>query len=139
MDQIRDWSRIEAEALFGNGGYKTGAGFEVRVVELSVALVLLEVGRILRRQKRALVMVKPPGNLWRTGILEIDYCVLVAIKLFLIKQGTGAMQQAGVDKLDIIANPFPVEAREERGGRSPIKTLIVIENPNFQAFPLQCR
>jgi hypothetical protein len=38
--------RIEAEALLGDHGNKTGAGLEIRIVELAVALILLEVGGI---------------------------------------------------------------------------------------------
>ena len=45
-DQFRHRTGIEAEALFGDHGNKTGAGLEIRIVELAVALILLEVGGI---------------------------------------------------------------------------------------------
>src|SRR5439155_22486315 len=63
---------------------------------------------------------------------------LVAVKLLFIEQRSGAMQQACKDELNIIANPLPAESREQRSRRSPIKTPVVVENPNSQAFPLQC-
>ena len=83
-------------------------------------------------------MIKPPGNFGRTRIFEIDDCILVAVKLLFIEQRPGAMQQAREDELNVIANPLPVESREQRSRRSPIKTPVVVENPNSQAFPLQC-
>jgi hypothetical protein len=43
------------------------------------------------------------------------------------------MQQARENKLNVAANPFAIETREQRSGRSPIKAFVVIEHPNFQA------
>ena len=44
------------------------------------AAILAEVFRVGGCKERALVMVKPPGHPRRTGILEIDDGVLVAVK-----------------------------------------------------------
>jgi len=62
------------------------------------------------------MMVEPPGDLGRAGILEVHDGVLVAIELLFIKQGPGAVQQAGENEFDVAANPLPVETREQ-GGR----------------------
>ena len=48
LDQFRHRSRIEAEAFFRDHGDEAGAGFEIRIVEFAVALILLEVGGIGR-------------------------------------------------------------------------------------------
>ena len=88
MNQISYGFGIEAETLLGNGGDEAGAGFEVGVVELAVALILLEVGRVGGRQKRAFMMVEPPGDFGRAGILEIHDGIFVAIKVVLIEQGS---------------------------------------------------
>ena len=68
------------------GGDEAGAGFEIRIVELAIALVLLEVGRVLGSEESALVMVEPPGNFGRAGVLEVHDGVFVAIKLLFIEQ-----------------------------------------------------
>ena len=137
VHQIGHGAGIKAEALFGDGGDETGAGLEIGIVKLAIALVLLEVGRILGREKGALMMVEPPGNFGRTGVLEVHDGVFVAIKLLLIEQRPGAVQQAGENEGDIVSDPLPVKAREEGGRRCPVKAFVVIEDPNFQSFPSQ--
>jgi len=62
------------------------------------------------------VMVEPPGDFGRAGILEIHDGVFVTIEVVFVKKRAGAMQQAGEHELDIVADPFPVKAREERSG-----------------------
>ncbi len=136
VDQFRHRAGIEAEALFGDHGDKTGAGFEIRIVELAVALILLEVGGIGGRKKSAFVVIEPPGDFGRTGILEIDDGILVAVKLLLVEKSAGTMQQAGVDEVHIAANSFPVESGEQGGRACPVKTLVVIKDAHSQiGFP----
>src|SRR5579863_5986752 len=43
VDKVGYGLRVEAKALLGNHRNEAGAGFEIRIVELAVALVLLEV------------------------------------------------------------------------------------------------
>ena len=91
-------TRIEAEALLRDHGDETGAGLETRVVKLAVALILLEMGGVGRREKGAFVVIEPPGNVGRTGVFEIDNRVLIAVKLLLVEKSAGSMQQAGIDE-----------------------------------------
>ena len=124
--------RIEAEAFFRDHRDEAGAGFEIRIVEFAVALILLEVGSIGRRKKSAFVVIEPPGDFRRTGILEIDDGILVAVKLLLVEKSARAMQQAGVDEVHIAADSFPVETGEQGRRGSPVKTLVVIKDPHSQ-------
>jgi hypothetical protein len=81
-------------------------------------------------------VIEPPGDVGRTGVLEIDDGILVAVKLFLIEKSARTMQEAGVHEVDIAADSFPVETCEQGCRASPIKTLVVIKNPHSQAgFP----
>ena len=98
MHQVGYRRGIETEALLGDHGDETGAGFEIGIVELAIALVLLEVGGVGGSQECALVMIEPPGDFGRAGILEVDDGVFVAIELLFIEQCAGAMQQAGEDE-----------------------------------------
>jgi hypothetical protein len=50
------------------------------------------------------VVIEPPGDFGRTGILEIDDGILVAVELLLVEKSARAMQQAGVDEVDIAAD-----------------------------------
>ena len=136
VDQFRHRAGIEAEALFGDHGNKAGAGLEIRIVELAVALILLEVGGIGGRKKRAFVVIEPPGDFGRTGILEIDDGILVAVELLLVEKSARAMQQAGVDEVHIAADSFPVEAGEQGGRGRPVKTFVVIKHPHSQISSL---
>ena len=121
---------------FGDHRNKTGAGLEIRIVELAVALILLEVGGIGGGKKSAFVVIEPPGDFGRTGILEIDDGILVAVELVLVEKSAGTMQQAGVDEVHIAADSFPVEAGEQGGRARPVKTLVVIKHPHSQiSFP----
>jgi len=43
VDQIGHRGGIETEALLGYGGDETGAGLEIRIVKLAIALILFEV------------------------------------------------------------------------------------------------
>ena len=92
--QFGDWRGIEAETLLGNGGDKTGARPEGWIIELAVAFILFEVLSIFRGKKGALVVIEPPGDVSRTGILEVHDGVLVSIEVSLVEQGPRAMQQA---------------------------------------------
>jgi hypothetical protein len=46
------------------------------------------------------------------------------------------VQQAGENEGDIVCDPLPVKAREESGGRCPVKAFVVIEDPNSQSLSL---
>jgi hypothetical protein len=81
------------------------------------------------------VVVEPPGNFGRTGILEIDDGVLVAVELILIEQSAGSVDQAGEFEIGVAANAFAIKAGKQRGRGSSVKTFVVIEDPNSQGMP----
>ena len=115
VDEFGDRARIEAKALFGDHGDEAGAGLESRIVELAVAPVLFEVGGVGRGKKGAFVVIEPPGDFGRTGVLEIDDGILVAVELRLVEKSARTMQQAGVNEIHIAADAFPVETGEQGG------------------------
>src|SRR5215469_2673209 len=115
---------METKALLGHQRNETCTRLEVRIVEFAVALVLLKMRRILRRQESALVVIEPPGDFGRTGVLEIDDGVFVAVKLPLVKESAGAMQQSGELEIDVIADSLPVKTRKQRRRRGAVKTLV---------------
>src|ERR1035441_3220867 len=131
-DQFRYRARIKPEALLRDHGDEAGAGLESRIVELAVALILLEVGGIVWGKKSAFVMIEPPGDLGGAGILEIDDGILVAVELLLVEKSSGAMQQAGIDEVHIAADSFPIETGEQGGRACAVKTLVVIKDPHSQ-------
>src|SRR5271155_5131851 len=125
---------VESKTLLRDHGDKTGAGFEIRIVELAIALVALKVGRVGRREKRTFVMVEPPGDLGRTGVLEIDDGIFVAVEMGFVKKRSGAMQQSGEDEVSVFANALAIKAGEERRGAGSVETLVVVEDSNFQSI-----
>src|SRR5271156_2101189 len=135
MNQVGHRRGIEAKTLLPDHGDKTGAGFKCRVVELAIALVALKMRGVGRRKKSALVMVKPPRNLRRTRVFEIDDGIFVAVEVRFVKQRSRAMQQAGKFEINITSDSLAVEAGEERSRRRPIETLVVVKNFDFQSIP----
>ena len=135
-EQVRDRSGIEAEVFLRNHGDETGAGLECRVVKLAVALVLLEMGGVGRRQKSAFVVIEPPGDFGRTGIFKIDDGVFVAIKLLLVKQRTSPVQQAGIYKVCIVAARFVLDRNGKTGPRSKLRRNICRDRRRALANPV---
>jgi hypothetical protein len=84
------------------------------------------------REECALMMIEPPRDVGRTRVFEVDDRVLVAVKLLLIEQRAGAVNEAGKLELGVAANALAIEAGKQSGGRGAIETLVVIKNPNSQ-------
>ena len=122
-DQLGNGRGIEAKTLLGDRGNEVGTGLEIRIVELAVALVLFEMGSVLGCEECAQVMIEPPGDFGRTRILEVHDGVFVAIKLSLIKQCTGAVQQAGKYEACVVADALAVETRKKGSRTAPSKHL----------------
>jgi hypothetical protein len=93
---------------------------------------LLKVLGVSGREEGALVMIEPPGDLGRTGVLEIDDSILVAVELLLVEKRARTMDQAGEDEFGVLANALAIKTREQRGGGSSVKAFVVIEDPYSQ-------
>src|SRR5690349_7054670 len=81
------------------------------------------------RQKRGLVMIEPPGDARRGGVLEVHNGVFVAREILLVKERAGAVHQAVIFVGGIFGYALAVEAREQRSRAGAIETLVVIEDP----------
>src|SRR5581483_5201713 len=93
---------------------------------------LFEVRGVFRGQERALMMVKPPRDFRRAGILEVHDGVFVAIEFRFVEKRTGAMQQAAENKVGVFADSFLIKTREEGSRARPIKTFVVVKNFDSQ-------
>jgi hypothetical protein len=67
-------------------------------------------GCVRSGKESALVMIKPPGDLRRAGIFEINDGVFVPVKVGFIEQRPGAMQEPGKNEFAVVANPLSVKA-----------------------------
>ena len=81
------------------------------------------------------MMIEPPGDFGGTGVLEVHDGVFVAVKLFFVEQGPGAVQQAGENEGDIACDPLPVKAREESGGAMPHQSIYRDRRPELSIVP----
>src|SRR6476646_8110263 len=88
-----------------------------------------------RREERAFVVIKPPCDVRRAGVLEVDDGILVAIELFFVEQRSRSMDETCKFKIDICPNTFAVKAGEQCRRGSSIKTLVVIKDPNSHCVP----
>src|SRR5579875_3419220 len=82
------------------------------------------------------MVIKPPGNLWRSRVLKVDNRIFIAREVSLMEQSACAVHQPAEFILCAFRNALAMKAAEERSRTSSIKTFVVIENANFQCWPL---
>ena len=87
---------------------------------------------ILGREEGRLVVIEPPGDLGRGGVLEIDDGVFVAGEVALVKQGAGAMDKAVILIVSSRVDALAMEACEERSRACTVKTFVVIKDADPQ-------
>ena len=88
---------------------------------------------VLGSQKRALMMIEPPGEMRVARILEIHNGVLVAIEKLRLENLRGFVGHAGVSELGAgVKRTFHEAAEEGRGGRA-VEAVVVVENPDAHA------
>src|ERR1700734_1652695 len=93
---------------------------------------------ILGSEKRALMVVEPPGEQRRTGVLEIHDGVFVAVENAILEWLGSFMRHPGVHKLGVRVDTFSVEAGENGGGGRSIEAFIVKTKANLHfCFPSQ--
>ena len=137
VDELGDGGGVEAELGGRDVGDEAGAGDVVGIVEAvalvaavgdAVDVVLVIVGS----EEGAEVVIEPPGDFGRWGILEVDDGVLVAGKVGFVEEGAGAVDEAAEFVGGVGADALMVKAAEEGGRAGTVKTLVVIEDPNVQ-------
>jgi hypothetical protein len=101
------------------------------IQELPPGFIGAKMSLVLGRKKGRLVMIEPPGQLFRGRILEINDGVFVAIKHSQIKQIARAMQQSGVVDVSFGMKSFFVETGKGRGGSDAIEAVTMIEQTKF--------
>src|SRR4051812_22191503 len=131
-DQFFHWTWIKAEFLLRHMRQKLGAGLVLRIEKLLALVAQAIVLRIFRREKSALMMVKPPGDLGRSGILEVDDGVLVAIEIRFIEERACAMHQPCELEFNIRPDAFAIEAGKQRRRGCSVKAFAVKKDPDFQ-------
>ena len=60
-------------------------------------------------------MVEPPGDLWGARVFEVHDGIFVAIEIVFVEERSGAMQQARISELHVVADSVSVKARKQRG------------------------
>ncbi len=122
--------RIAIAELLARGignelGARTVGGVEV-VVAVSHGAEVLGIGRA---QKRALMMVKPPGHGRVRRILEIDNRVLIAIEQAVFKQLIRLVRHARISELGGAIQMVLIELAKEGRRRGTVEAVVVIKNP----------
>jgi hypothetical protein len=131
VNQFTHRRRIKAKPLRRRIGNKFGAGFVIGIQELLAAGIGLEMCFIFGGEKRAFVMIEPPGELVGGAIFEIYNGIFVAIKCVFIKQRAGAMHHRLKSLFPIGVNFLAIKTTKDSSGGNSIKTISVITNLNF--------
>src|SRR2546423_9827738 len=115
MNQIAQRRRIKSKLVFSNIRNEFGAGFSIGIKKLLSRFVRAKVSFVFRREKCRLVMIEPPGQLFRRRILEIDNRVFITIKHIAFEQEVPrTMQQSAVLDARALMNSFEIKTRESR-------------------------
>jgi hypothetical protein len=131
MNQVRERLGIEVEFFPGDCRDELGAGLVFRVVKHARAGVHAKLFSVGGREKRALVMVEPPGYLRRVGEFEIYDDVFVAIEQAGFPGLRGAVRHSRESEFRVLVKTFAIKAVEESGGSGAIKTAIVKAEPDL--------
>jgi hypothetical protein len=139
INQLGEWRRVEAVLGGGDVRQEARAGGVFGIEELAPAAlrILLAVEKVLLvlgRQKGRQVVVEPPGNAWRGGVLEIYDGVLVAGKVLLVEERPGAVHQAVELVTGALGDALAMESRKQRGRTGSVETFVVIEDANPQGL-----
>jgi hypothetical protein len=84
------------------------------------------------RQKSGEVVIEPPGNLRRGGVLEVNNGILVTGKLAFVKKRACSMDQPVILIFGTSVDALAMKAGEERSRTCTVKTLVVIKDANPQ-------
>jgi len=143
VDEFGEGSGVEAEPLARDVGDEAGAGdvggvVELAALEVGAGAVRLglpgeEIELVLGREEGALVVIEPPRDAGRGGILEVDDGVLAVDEGSFIEQRPGAVHQSEVGEVPRGADGFAVEAREQGCGAGAVEAMVVVEHPAVQA------
>src|SRR5207244_1903650 len=129
MNQIAQRRRIKSKLVFSNIRNEFSAGFSIGIEKLLSRFVRAKVSFVLRREKCRLVMIEPPGQLFRRRILEIDDRIFIAVEHIAFEQEIPrAMQQSTVLDAGAVMNSFEIKTRERRRRGNAVETMSVIEN-----------
>src|SRR5256885_8389137 len=135
MNQIAQRRRIKSKLVFSNIRNEFGAGFSIGIEKLLFRFVRAKVSFVLRREKCRLVMIEPPGQLFRRRILEIDDRVFIAVKHIAFEQKVPRpMQQSTVLDARALMNSVEIKTRERRRGGNAVKAMAVIKNAKFHVI-----
>src|SRR5579863_4161311 len=129
MDQLGQRLRIKVEFFLGHRGDQFRAGLVLRLVEHVRARMLAEMPGVFRGEERALMMIEPPSQLRRIGILEIDDDIFVAVKKTALPWMLGAMGHSREMEIRLGIETLAVEAVKKRGRCRTVEAAIVKTEP----------
>src|SRR5260370_13914431 len=131
MNQVCERLGIEAELFPGDRGNELGARLVLRLVKHVRAGPAAKLFGVGGREKRALVMVEPPGYFRRIGKLEVDDDVFFAIEQPRFPGLRGAVRHPGEAELPRWVKSFSIKAVKESSGSSAVKTAIWKTEPDL--------
>src|SRR5260370_12258391 len=130
MNQVFKGLGVKAEFFLCDRRDELGARFVIRLVKHLRAGLLAELLGIGGRQKRALVMVEPPGHFRRIRKLEVHDDVFVAIEQPGFPGLRGAVRHSREAELGPLVKTFAIEPVKKSRGSSAIKAAIVKAEPD---------
>src|SRR5438552_16027876 len=131
MNQVRKRFGIEPKFFLREGGNQLGAGFIVRLVKHVRTRLFAELYSVGRRQKRALMMDKPPRHFRRIRKLEIYNYIFVAVEEACFPGLLRAVRHPCKTELRALVKSLAIKPVKESGRSGAIKTAIVKTEPDL--------
>src|SRR5262245_28008282 len=87
------------------------------------------------------MMIEPPGDLRRGGVLEVHDRILLAIEQMLVEECARAVDQPGKNESGGGLYLLAVKARKQRGRSGAVETAVVEKypDPHRSRFPFPRR
>ena len=108
------------------------------VVKFSAAFVRFEVGFVFPAEECALMMVEPPCQPRIARVFEVDYGVLVAVKLHVQEQLSGPMREAFINECAVFVDAVEIEITKDGGGSQSIEAIIMKINLHYPHTVSEC-
>src|SRR5882724_2644318 len=135
MNQIAQRFRIKPKFSLSDKRDEFSAGLAGGIEKLLSRLVRAKVSFVIRREKCRLVMIEPPGQLFRRRILKIDDRVFIAVKHIAFEQEVPRpMQQSAIFNARVVMNSFEIKTRERGRRGNAVETMSVIQNAKFHSI-----
>ena len=137
MDQLGECLVLKIELFFCNAGNELRTRFAGRIEKFFARRVRQEMLLVRRRQESGLVMIEPPRQTLVGAIFEIDYRVVITVKLLTVKRISRTMHGRCVENIGTGSDLSLIKLCKNGSRRDAVKAVAVIKYPKFHIIEIR--